>query len=82
MIKTKAIRKIFITTVTMFVLLTVFSIPMLNDEDALRVNFEIKDDKNFDTNNIYLLSENGYLVKSNVIFDCDNLKEIVNILVI
>ena len=75
MIKTKAIRKIFITTVTMFVLLTVFSIPMLNDEDALRVNFEIKDDKNFDTNNIYLLSENGYLVKSNVIFDSDNLKD-------
>ncbi|MBO5120351.1 MAG: GerMN domain-containing protein [Bacilli bacterium] len=75
MIKTKAIRKIFITTVTMFVLLTVFSIPMLNDEDALRVNFEIKDDKNFDTNSIYLLSENGYLVKSNVIFDSDNLKD-------
>ena len=75
MIKTKAIRKIFITTVTMFVLLTVFSIPMLNEEDALRVNFLIEEENNIDTNNIYLLSENGYLVKSKILFDNDNLRD-------
>lgn len=74
MIKTKAIRKIFITTVTMFIFLTVFSIPMLNKEEALRVNFEINDNV-IDTNNIYLLSENGYLVKSNILFDSNNLRD-------
>ena len=75
MIKTKAIRKIFITTVTMFILLTVFSIPMLNEKAALRVNFLIEEEKNIDTNNIYLLSENGYLVKSKILFDNDNLRD-------
>lgn len=75
MLKTKAIRKIFITTVTMFIFLTVFSIPMLNDEEALRVNFEVKDSNEYNLNNIYLLSENGYLVKSNIMYDNISLKE-------
>ena len=75
MIKTKAIRKIFLTTVTMFILLTVFSIPMLNDEDALRVNFEVKNSNDYNVNNIYLLSDNGYLVKSNIMLEDSSLRD-------
>lgn len=75
MIKTKAIRKIFLTTVTMFILLTVFSIPMLNEEDALRVNFEVKNSNDYNVNNIYLLSDNGYLVKSNIMLEDSSLRD-------
>lgn len=70
MIKTKAIRKIFITTMTMFILLTVFSIPMMNtEENALRVNMEVVDNKSILTNSIYLLNEDGYLVRSKILLD-------------
>ncbi|MBQ3511297.1 MAG: GerMN domain-containing protein [Bacilli bacterium] len=75
MIKTKAIRKIFITTVTMFILLTVFSISyMSNKEEVLRVNVEVND-KVQDTNDIYLLNKNNYLVKYEIMLDGDSTKD-------
>ena len=75
MIKTKAIRKIFITTVTMFILLTVFSISyMSNKEEILRVNVEVND-KVQDTNDIYLLNKNNYLVKYEIMLDGDITKD-------
>ena len=75
MIKTKAIRKIFITTVTMFILLTVFSISyMSNKEEVLRVNVEVND-KVQDTNDIYLLNKNNYLVKYEIMLDSDSTKD-------
>lgn len=75
MIKTKAIRKIFITTVTMFILLTVFSISYMSDkEEVLRVNVEVND-KVQDTNDIYLLNKNNYLVKYEIMLDDDSTKD-------
>ena len=76
MIKTKAIRKIFITTMTMFILLTVFSIPMLESkEDVLKVNMEVVDSSDIKMNNIYLLNEEGYLVKTEILLDEKNVKD-------
>ena len=75
MIKTKAIRKIFITTVTMFIVLTVFSISYMSDkEEVLRVNVEVND-KVQDTNDIYLLNKNNYLVKYEIMLDGDSTKD-------
>ena len=86
MIKSKAIRKIFITTMTMFILLTIFSIPVLQKEEELRVNMEIMNDFNAMTNDIYLLNENDFLVKANILLDedkCeDNVIKILNSLII
>ena len=75
MIKTKAIRKIFITTVTMFILLTAFSISFMDNKEALlRVNVEVND-KVQETNDIYLLNKNNYLVKYEIMLDGDSTKD-------
>ena len=75
MIKTKAIRKIFITTVTMFILLTAFSISFMDNKEALlRVNVEVND-KIQETNDIYLLNKNNYLVKYEIMLDGDSTKD-------
>lgn len=75
MIKTRAIRKIFITTVTMFILLIVFSLPVVEREKSLPVNLELESISGISTNSIYLLNESLYLVKANIILDGENVKE-------
>ncbi|MBQ2909738.1 MAG: GerMN domain-containing protein [Bacilli bacterium] len=74
MIKSKIIRKIFITTVTMFILLTVFSIPIVETEDVLKVNMEVVENDVY-SNSIYLLNNNGYLVKSKILLEEGNIKD-------
>lgn len=85
MIKTKAIRKIFITTVTMFTLLTVFSLPMVDRKDTLPVNLEFEGITNISTNSIYLFNKSGYLVKASILLDEDstvkNVKKILSNLI-
>lgn len=73
MIKSKIIRKIFITTVTMFILLTVFSIPIVETEEVLKVNMEVVENDVY-SNSIYLLNNNGYLVKSKILLEEGNIK--------
>ena len=75
MIKTKAIKKIFITTVTMFILLIVFSLPVVEQEKSLPVNLELESISGISTNSIYLLNESLYLVKANIILDGDSTKD-------
>lgn len=74
MIKSKIIRKIFITTVTMFILLTVFSIPIVETEEVLKVNMEVVENDVY-SNSIYLLNNNGYLVKSKILLEEGNIKD-------
>ena len=76
MIKARIIRKIFVTTMTMFILLTVFSISMLGGkESVLPVITEVESVYSFNTNNIYLLNEKGYLVRGKILLDEDSLKD-------
>ena len=42
MLKKRALRKIFITTLTAFILLVLYSIPNINkDEEVLKTNLEV-----------------------------------------
>ncbi len=86
MLKTKALRKIFITTLSMFIILTVFSIPGFKSETVLKTNVQVDKNNSFKTNNIYLLNENNYLVKAKIFIENKDLKdkvrEILNNLVI
>lgn len=75
MIKTKAIRKMLITTMSLFLVLTVFSLSFLNDEKSLRVNMEIVHDNSVNTSDIYLLGENGYLIRKSILLDKDTVRE-------
>ena len=75
MIRTKAIRKIFVTTLSMFIILTVFSLSSIKYENVLRTNLEIEDISGIVTDDIYLLSTNGYLVKKKILLDSNDMKE-------
>lgn len=87
MLKTKAIRKIFTTTLTMFIILTVFTIPTTTkNKNILRTNLEIEDVTNLSTDKIYLLNSSNLLVRTEVFIEGKNkeskLKNIINYLTI
>lgn len=64
MLKTKAIRKIFTTTLTMFIILTIFTIPTTTKEkNILRTNLEIEDVTNLSSDKVYLLNSDELLVR-------------------
>ena len=72
MIKTKAIRKIFTTTLSMFIILCVFSLMTINLDNTLKVNLEIDDISGIGNGYVYLLSKNDYLVRKNIYLDSDD----------
>ena len=69
MLRTKALRKIFITTLTLFILLTVYTIPNTLNSNVLKTNLEVESATGLYTNNIYLLNSNNYLVKAKILLD-------------
>ena len=81
MLMKKALRKIFITTLTAFVLLVVYSIPSLYQDDTLKTNLEVEYITGIGTNNIYLLDKNDYLVKTKILLDSNSKEEQVKKLI-
>lgn len=75
MLRTTALRKIFVTTLTLFVLLTIYLIPTLEEENVLRTNLEVEEITGISTNNIYLLNQDGYLVKSRILLDEEKVED-------
>ena len=75
MLRTKAIKKIFMTTLSMFIILTVFSLSTVDNSEILRTNLEIGDISGIVTDNIYLLNKDGYLVKKKILLSSDDVKE-------
>lgn len=81
MLKKKALRKIFITTLTAFILLVVYSIPSLYQDNTLKTNLEVEYITGIGTNNIYLLDKNNYLVKTKILLDSTSKEEQVKKLI-
>ena len=73
MLKRKALRKIFITTLSMLIILTIYTIPNTKKDNVLRTILEIEDITNLSTDKVYLLNKDNYLVKTDVFID-DNKK--------
>lgn len=86
MLKTKAIKKIFTTTLTMFIILTIYTIPTTSNKNILRTNLELADITSIPTNQIYLLNNNNYLVKTEIFLEGkteeEKIKKIINYLII
>lgn len=86
MLKKRALRKIFITTLTAFILLVVYSLPNMNKEQTLKTNLEIEYITGIGTNNIYLLDDHDYLVKTKILLDStdkeDQIKQLLKNLTI
>lgn len=78
--RTKIIKKIFNTTITMFIILTIFTLKTTSNSNLLRTNIEIDDITNLTTNNIYLLNKNNLLVKTKVFINNKHNKEIESII--
>lgn len=78
--RTKIIKKIFNTTITMFIILTIFTLKTTSNSNILRTNVEIDDITNLTTNNIYLLNKNNLLVKTKVFINNKKNKEIESII--
>ncbi len=76
MLKAKAIRKIFTTTLSMFIILTVFTFPLTNkNQNVLRTNLEIEDVTNLSTDKIYLLNKENLLVRTEIFIEGKTIEE-------
>ena len=83
MLRKKALKKIFITTLTMFIILSIFTIPTTNKNNILRTNLEIEDITNLSTDKVYLLNNNNLLVQVDVFINKkDKVNKIINYLTI
>ncbi len=80
MLKKKALRKIFVTTLTAFILLVVYLIPTLDNSKTITTNMEVEYITGLGTNHIYLLDKNNLLVKTNILLDTTDKKEQVKLL--
>ncbi len=81
MIKEKVIKKLFITTLIIFIIITLFTIPNSNKPKVLRTNLEIEDISSLNTESIYLLNKNNYLVKANVFMVSSSLSERIKLII-
>lgn len=82
MLRRKALRKIFITTLTAFVLLVVYLVPTLDTNKVVETNMEIEYITGLGTNHIYLLDKNNLLVKTNILLDTTDRVEQVKTLLL
>ena len=75
MVRKKLLRKLFLTTLVLFIMITVYSVPMTKKENVLRTNFEIEDITSIHTDSIYLKNKNDYFVKSEIFIDSEEIIE-------
>ena len=75
MLRKKAIRKVFITTMSLFIIMTIYTIPIEDKLNSKNVSLEIEYVTSLGNHSIYLLDKNNYLVKMKVLLDSNNLKE-------
>lgn len=85
MLKRKALRKMLLTSIAVFVFLVIYLFPK-EITNELTPDYKIEYVDNFNTANIYLLDENNYLVKEKILVTNTELlnqaKELVNYLII
>lgn len=82
MLRKKAIRKLLITSILIYTILTIYSIPKLtNKKNEIQTNLEINDITNINTDTIYLINKNNFLVKKNIFIDTNILKNKIEIII-
>ncbi|MBE6147539.1 MAG: hypothetical protein E7168_04320 [Firmicutes bacterium] len=74
MLRRRALRKILITSFTLFTLSVIYLIPTKTNIPYLSKEMDIEYVVSLGTNEIYLLGPNNYLVKTNVLLESDSLE--------
>ena len=84
MLRKKALRKIFITTMSLFIIMTIYLIPLT--EKTIETNLEFEYVTDLANSSIYLLDKNNYLIKTKILLDNeleeDNIRDIISNLTI
>ncbi len=77
-----AISKIFKTILIMFIIITIYTIPISqkNNNNVLRTNLEISEITGINTNKVYLLNKDNLLVQTEMFNDAKEEKQIKNII--
>ena len=68
MLRKKALNRIYLTTLVMFIMLITFSFDYLKEENNTTLQ-EIEYVSNLNTTHIYLLNEDNYLVKVDILLN-------------
>lgn len=85
MLRKTILQKLFMTTLMLFLILSISTIPItIQKPKVLRTNLEIKDITNLPTSPIYLLNKDNLLVKENIFIEKTEkiIPEIINYLTI
>ena len=76
MLRKKALRKIFVTTMSIFIIVAIYFIPTASTpEKTLRTNLELEYITGLGNHSIYLLDQNNYLVKTKILLDTTDVVE-------
>ena len=80
MLKRKALKRIYITTLILFIMLTIFSIDYLKPS---KNNTLVETDyvSNFNSSHLYLLNEDNYLVKVDFLLTKDKLEDNIKLII-
>ena len=82
MLRKKAIRKLLITFILIYTIITTSSFPKLtNKKNEIQTNLEINDITNINTDTIYLINNKNFLVKKNIFIDSNQLKDKIEIII-
>ena len=73
MLRKKALRKIFVTTMSIFIIMTIYLIPLT--EKSVEANLEFEYITDLANSSIYLLDNNNYLVKTKVLLDSEKIED-------
>ncbi len=75
MLRRKALRKIMITTMSVFIIMAIYLIPTTTKEKTLSTNLELEYITGLGNNSVYLLNDHQYLVKSRILLDSNDMIE-------
>lgn len=75
MFRRKALRKIFISTLSLFILLFVVTITSYDNSRVLKTNLEIEEIAGFNLSSVYLLNDKNLLVRSKSLLKGETEKE-------
>lgn len=78
MLKKKALQKILVTTMSVFILLIVYMIPSISLKDEWTPEMKVEYVGEFDTGTVYLLDQNNLLVKANLLLKGNTIEEKMN----
>ncbi len=74
MIRRKALKRIYLTTLVLFIMLTLFSFDYFKDKKINNNLQEVEYVSNLNTTHIYLLNKDNYLVSVDILIDKDSLE--------